>query len=185
MSATQSTSQINQKLFEAGTNAKNNPYIQRLIEDDDLRDEAIAALKSVRSAFERANSKGWNKKKIANDKKLHREVEDAISGLRSTRTDLLATTKGKQDKRMDKGKGKSKGKQKQTIVEQPKLEQKKAKQKKRHSLRKLVFVAVIGAVVALSLNENARKMVLDTLFGAEEEFQYSSTTTAGSSNGAN
>lgn len=159
MSATQSASQINQKLVEAGLNAKSNPYVQRLIEDEDLRDEAINALKSARSAFDRASSKGWNKKKIAHDKKLRHEVEEAISGLKSARSDLLEVSKGKQKNQ-------------------------KAKQKKRRPLRKLVFVAVIGAIVALALNENARKMLLDTLFGAEEEFQYSSTTTAGNSNGA-
>lgn len=161
MPATQSASQINQKFVEAGLNAKNNPYIQKLIEDEDLRDEAIAALKTARSAFERASSKGWSKKKIANDKKLRRDVEDAISGLKTARSELVEATKGKQKK------------------------QKAKTQKKKHRpLRKLVFIAAIGAIIAVALNENARKMLLDTLFGAEEEFQYSSTTTAGSSNGA-
>jgi hypothetical protein len=43
-------------------------------------------------------------------------------------------------------------------------------------LMKLLFVAMIGAVLALALSEDLRKAVLDKLFGAEEEFEYTSTT---------
>ena len=35
---------------------------------------------------------------------------------------------------------------------------------------------LVGAAVALVLSEDARKTVLDALFGAEEEFEYTSTT---------
>ena len=42
--------------------------------------------------------------------------------------------------------------------------------------RRLLIVA-IGAGLALALSEGLRKKVLDALFGAEEEFDYSSTTT--------
>jgi hypothetical protein len=38
------------------------------------------------------------------------------------------------------------------------------------------MLALVGAVVALILSEDARKTVLDALFGAEEEFEYTSTT---------
>ena len=44
------------------------------------------------------------------------------------------------------------------------------------SLGKLILLALVGAVVALVVSEDARKTVLDTLFGAEEEFEYTSTT---------
>ena len=43
-------------------------------------------------------------------------------------------------------------------------------------LRKLFKLAIAGAVVAVLLNEDLRRQVLDTLFGAEEEFEYVSTT---------
>ncbi len=36
--------------------------------------------------------------------------------------------------------------------------------------------ALVGAALALILSEDARKTVLDALFGAEEEFEYTSTT---------
>ena len=39
------------------------------------------------------------------------------------------------------------------------------------------MIALIGAVLALVLSEDLRKAVLDRLFGAEEEFEYSSQTT--------
>ena len=43
---------------------------------------------------------------------------------------------------------------------------------------KLLLVAIAGAAVALVVSEDLRKAVLDKLFGAEEEFEYSSTTSA-------
>jgi hypothetical protein len=48
--------------------------------------------------------------------------------------------------------------------------------KKRHWGRLLV-IALVGAALAIALSEDLRKAVLDRLFGAEEEFEYSSTTT--------
>lgn len=42
--------------------------------------------------------------------------------------------------------------------------------------RKLVALAFIAAVAAVVLNEDVRRQVLDLLFGAEEEFEYESTT---------
>lgn len=51
------------------------------------------------------------------------------------------------------------------------------KRKKRHPFRKLLMVAIIGGVLAIALNEDLRKAVLDRLFGAEEEFEYTSQTT--------
>ena len=45
-------------------------------------------------------------------------------------------------------------------------------------LGKMLLVGVVGAGVALAVSEGLRKKVLDTLFGAEEEFEYTSTTSA-------
>jgi hypothetical protein len=52
------------------------------------------------------------------------------------------------------------------------------KRKKRHPFRKLFVIAIVGAVLAIALNEDLRKAVLDRLFGAEEEFEYTSQTSA-------
>jgi Zn-dependent M32 family carboxypeptidase len=47
-----------------------------------------------------------------------------------------------------------------------------------HTFRNLVMIAIVGSILALVLSEDLRKAVLDRLFGAEEEFEYTSTTTA-------
>jgi hypothetical protein len=51
------------------------------------------------------------------------------------------------------------------------------KRKKRRRGRALLFLGLVGAGVAVGMNEGLRKKVLDALFGAEEEFEYTSTTT--------
>ena len=55
------------------------------------------------------------------------------------------------------------------------------KKRKRGSIGKLLVVAIVGAAVALAVSEDLRKKVLDALFGAEEEFEYTSTTASSSS----
>lgn len=50
-------------------------------------------------------------------------------------------------------------------------------------LRRLFIVAVLGAIVAVVVSEDARKLALDALFGAEEEFEYTSHVSAPGSNG--
>lgn len=56
-------------------------------------------------------------------------------------------------------------------------------QKSGFGLGKLLIVAVAGAALALVLSEDLRKTVLDRLFGAEEEFEYTSATVPGGING--
>ncbi len=50
------------------------------------------------------------------------------------------------------------------------------KSKSSHTGRKVMLV-LVGAGLALALSDGLRKKVLDALFGAEEEFEYTSTTT--------
>ena len=51
------------------------------------------------------------------------------------------------------------------------------KRKRKHRIRRLMMIVLIGGGLTLAFSEGARKAVLDKLFGAEEEFEYSSTTT--------
>jgi hypothetical protein len=51
------------------------------------------------------------------------------------------------------------------------------KKKKRRRGRSLIGIALVGGIAALVASEGLRKKVLDALFGAEEEFEYTSTTT--------
>ena len=50
------------------------------------------------------------------------------------------------------------------------------KKKKRRKGR-LLLLAIIGGGIALVASEGLRKKVLDALFGAEEEFEYTASTT--------
>lgn len=50
--------------------------------------------------------------------------------------------------------------------------------RERHTFRNLLLLSIVGAILAIALSEDLRKAVLDRLFGAEEEFEYTSTTTA-------
>ena len=49
--------------------------------------------------------------------------------------------------------------------------------KKKHGKRRLLLMALIGGGIALAASEGLRKKVLDALFGAEEEFEYTGSTT--------
>jgi hypothetical protein len=50
------------------------------------------------------------------------------------------------------------------------------KRKRRGGLGKLLLLGIVGGGLALAISEDLRKKVLDALFGAEEEFEYSATT---------
>jgi hypothetical protein len=53
----------------------------------------------------------------------------------------------------------------------------KQKARRRRRLGRKLMIAFFGAIVALAVSEKLRSKVLDTLFGAEEEFQYTPPTT--------
>jgi hypothetical protein len=123
-------------LYEA---ARENPYVQRLIEDEDLRDNLKDAYSSAKKAYSRATGNGKGTvKAVTSDKKVQKEMRQAAEALQEARERLQ-------------------------------------KPKKKHRLGKLIVLAIIGGVVALVVSEGARKTVLDALFGAEEEFEYTST----------
>ena len=49
--------------------------------------------------------------------------------------------------------------------------------KRKRGKGRLLLMALIGGAVALTASEGLRKKVLDALFGAEEEFEYTASTT--------
>jgi hypothetical protein len=127
----------------AATAVRSSPYVQRLIEDEDLRNSIQQAFEAARDAYSRmANGKG-PAKALMDDKKVHKDLKEAAENLREA---------------SDRLRGK--------------------KQKKGLSLGRLLLLGLIGAIVVLVLSEDARKALMDKLFGAEEEFEYTSTTTA-------
>jgi hypothetical protein len=125
--------------------ARSNPYVQRVVEDDELRENLRTAYDSARKAYSRMSNGKGPAKAILDDKKTQKELREAASSLREAADSLRG-----------------------------------AKRKKRGGLGRKLLILAIGAGVALALSEGLRKKVLDTLFGAEEEFEYTSTTTPSS-----
>ena len=125
--------------YAAASAVRSNQYVQRLIEDDELRDNLRNAFVSARKAYGRVNGKG--PAKALDDKKVQRELKDAASSLKDAADQLRGAKKRKGRK------------------------------------RRLLLVAIVGAGIALVASEGLRKKVLDALFGAEEEFEYTGTTT--------
>src|SRR5947208_11127058 len=62
--------------------AKDNPYVQRLIEDDELRDNITQAYESARAAFDRLNNGKSPAKAIFDDKKLQKELKTAAESIK-------------------------------------------------------------------------------------------------------
>ncbi|MHB8658284.1 MAG: hypothetical protein ACYC91_10090 [Solirubrobacteraceae bacterium] len=120
--------------------AKANPYIQRVVEDPDLRENFRKAVDSTKSAYDRISSSKAPAKALIDDKKLQAELRDALEAIRDVTTALTDAPKRTAKKRMGLG-------------------------------RKLL-IAGAGGGVALAANQGLRSKVLDMLFGAEEEFQY-------------
>jgi hypothetical protein len=61
---------------------KANPYVQRLIEDAELRDNLTTALDSGKSAYNRLLSAKAPQKAVLDDKKLHKDVSSAAQAAR-------------------------------------------------------------------------------------------------------
>jgi hypothetical protein len=118
-----------------------NPYLQRLIEDAELRDNVRTALDSGKSAANRLSSAKAPQKALIEDKKLQNELRSAAEAVRDAAMALSDAPKH-------------------------------SKPKKKSRLGRKLMILVVGAVIALAVSESLRSKVLDTLFGAEEEFQY-------------
>lgn len=122
--------------------ARENPYVQRLIEDEELRDSLRDAFESARGAYGRATGNGKGAvKAVSSDKKVQKDLRAAAESLREASERLKAP-----------------------------------KKRKKSRLGRLILFALVAGAIALVLSEDARKAVLDALFGAEEEFEYTSTT---------
>ena len=126
--------------------ARSNPYLQRLVEDDELRDNLRGAYQSARKAYTRMSNGRGPTKALMDDKKVQRELREAAVSLR----DAADTLRG----RRRRGRGR---------------------------MGRMLLIAIVGGGLALAFSEGLRKKALDALFGAEEEFEYTSSTTSESS----
>jgi hypothetical protein len=70
------------KAGAAAIAARKNPYVQRLIEDDDLRENLREALDRTRKAYGRLSNGKAPAKALMEDRKLQRELRDAATSLR-------------------------------------------------------------------------------------------------------
>src|SRR4051795_3767414 len=70
------------KAQKAALQARYNPYVERLIEDEDLRANIVQAYESSRDAIARLNNGKPVSKQIFDDKKLQKNVKEAAGNLR-------------------------------------------------------------------------------------------------------
>jgi hypothetical protein len=130
------------KVTGAAAAVQANPYVQRVIEDDELRDNVRVAYSAARTAYGRLNNGKAPTKVLLDDKKLHKDLREAADALRDAGT---ALRDGK-------------------------------KRKRKGGIGRKLLVLVVGTGIALAVSSDLRNKVLDALFGAEEEFDYTSTT---------
>jgi hypothetical protein len=131
------------KAEEAAKAAQKNPYLQRLIEDDELRSSLLAAYGAARNAYGRMSNGKPPAKALMEDRKLQNELKNAAGALRDASSSLR---------------------------EPPN------RARRRGGIGRTLLLITVGGVAAMALSEGLRSKVLDLLFGAEEEFDYSSTT---------
>jgi hypothetical protein len=127
---------------DAARAAQRNRYLQRLIEDQELRGSLLSAYGSVRNAYGRMGNGKPASQTLFEDRKLQRELKQAANALRQASSALR---------------------------EPP-------RRRRRGGLGRSLLVLVVAGALAIALSEGLRSKVLDLLFGAEEEFDYSSTT---------
>ena len=130
------------KAGDAARTVASNPYVKRLLEDEELRQNIRVAFEAAKDAYARMSNGKGPAKSLLDDKKVHRDLSDAAESFKQAADQLRGRRSGG-------GFG----------------------------LGKALLLAVVGAVLVLILSEDARKALLDKLFGAEEEFEYTSTTT--------
>ena len=146
MAAKKKAASVGAGAVAAGKAAKDNAYVQRLIEDDELRANLRSAYESARAAYGRM-SNGKGPQAALNDKKTQKRLREAATSLKDAADALRDAKKPKR-----RGRG--------------------------------LLLIVVGVGLAFVLSEGLRKKALDTLFGAEEEFEYTSPTTSASNGGA-
>ena len=78
------------------SSARENPYVQRLIEDDELRDNLRDAFEAARGAYGRATGNGKGAvKAVTSDKKVQKDLRTAAESLREASEQFKAPKKRK------------------------------------------------------------------------------------------
>lgn len=134
------------KAEQAARAARSNQYLQRLIEDEQLRSNLMNAFDAARGAYARvSNGNGMHAgRALFEDRKLRKQVGEAIGALRDAGSALSeppARSRGRKGR-----------------------------------IGRMLLLAVAGGILAAVFSEGFRSKLLDMLFGSEEEFGYSSST---------
>ena len=130
------------KAGAAAAAVKRSPYVQRIAEDQELRQNLWSAYESARAAVGRIQNGKHPTKQIFDDKRLQKDLKSAAESFKDASV---------------------------AIRQAP-------KRKRKGRLGKLILLGIVGGGLALAVSEDLRKKLLDALFGAEEEFEYTSTT---------
>jgi hypothetical protein len=131
-----------EKAKAAAEGAWGNVYVQRFVQDEELRANAKVALDNARSAYARLTNGKSASKVVMEDKKFQKDLKNAADAFKEAGSALRDGPK-----RSRKG-----------------------------GFGKLLLLALVGGGLAIALSEDVRNKVLDLLFGKEEEFDYTSTT---------
>ena len=130
------------KAGAAAAAVKRSPYVQRIADDPELRQNLWSAYESARAAVGRIQNGKHPTKQIFDDKRLQKDLKSAAESFKDASV---------------------------AIRQAP-------KRKRKGRLGKLILLGIVGGGLALAVSEDLRKKLLDALFGAEEEFEYTSTT---------
>jgi hypothetical protein len=128
------------KSVDLSSLSKATPYIQRLAQDAKLRENVRTAYDSSRSAYARLTNGKAPTKALLEDKRLQRDLHNAVEALREATTALTEAPKKRARKSVGFG--------------------------------RKVMIAGLAFGLALAGSEKLRTKVLDTVFGKEEEFEY-------------
>ena len=131
-----------EKAKAAAEGAWGNVYVQRFVQDEELRANVKDALDNARSAYARLTNGKSASKVVMEDKKFQKDVKNAADSFKEA---SMALRDG-------------------------------PKRKRSGGVGKLLLLAIVGGGLAIALSEDVRNKVLDLLFGKEEEFDYTSTT---------
>jgi hypothetical protein len=121
-----------------------HPSLRRLVEDAELRANLDHAVAATKRAYARFTAAKTPTQALLEDRKLQAEIRKALDSLRDV-TAALADAPG--------------------TAGAP-------ARKRRRPLRKLMLLGGVGAAAVAAIPP-LRSKLLDALFGAEEEFQYS------------
>jgi len=134
------------KAVESAWAAQGERYLQRVLQDEELRDNIKGAYVSARNAYGRMSNGKGPTHALMSDAKLQKELLDAANALRNASASLREPPRAKPRRRRRTG-------------------------------RRSLLLLIVAAGLAIGLSSDLRSKVLDLLFGAEEEFDYTSTTT--------